>query len=268
MDRKWVLGLFFALAALIISSSALAQSAGISSQDLKMDATLLAMNLDKHDCKDCKDGDKKKDKETDAKLKDFGGFGGPGVTYLNLDLSVLHPMAQDRGIKAFDDSMFLYTGLGGVIYKNFRFGGFGFGGGNSTEGSVGGHARHAHINMGGGGILGELNYTVNRYFGVQVGGMVGAGGMSLQAEGPDMGPTGKWSANKGVFMGYPYGGIWLAPTKWMWVQGNVGYMFTGLDTGGSTFTNKETGVHMTHGNIDGGLAANVLVLFGSNPNIK
>jgi len=267
MRKKLIMGLLLAFAAMVISLSAFAKSAAISSQDLKMDATMLAMNMAPAE-QNKKAKQEKKSAGCGLCKDDWGGFGGPMVNFLNLDLSVLHPMSNDRGIGKINDNMILYGGLGGAIYKSFRFGGFGFGGGSHSGGTVLGDKREAEFNIGGGGLFGEINYTVNRYFGVQVGGMVGAGGISLEAEGPDMGPTGKWSANKGVFMGYPYGGIWLAPTKWMWVQANAGYMFAQLDTAGSTFTNKETGVHMTHGNIDGGFGANVLVLFGSNPNIK
>lgn len=199
---------------------------------------------------------------------EWGGYGGPMFNYLNIDLSSLHPMDKDRGIGDINGNMILYGGLGGWIYKDFRFGGFGFGGSSDSRGTVSGAKRSAEFSIGGGGVFGEYNYTVNRYLGLLVGGMVGAGGIGLDAEGADLGPTGKWSGSGAFFLGYPYGGVWLSPVKWMWVQLNAGYLFCNTDTSGTGFTNKNTGVHMTHGDIDGGFMAGVQFLFGRNPNRK
>jgi hypothetical protein len=199
---------------------------------------------------------------------EWGGFGGPMFNYLNLDLSVLHPMAKDRGISNPGGDMLLYGGLGGWIYKDLRFGGFGFGGDSNSRGTVMGQKREADFAIGGGGVFGELNHTLTRNLGVQAGAMLGAGGVRLKAEGEDLGPLGKWSANQALFLAYPYAGIWLSPVDWMWVQLNAGWLFSGIDTSGPDFMNPYTGVHMTHGNIDGGFMGSVQFLFGRNPNHK
>jgi len=259
MSRKGALGFLCALFAMFLSFTAFAESGSGCGSDSNNKRPARASNHKQHEKKLPKYG---------MCPDEWGGFGGPMFNYLNIDLSSLHPMAQDRGIGDINGNLILYGGQGGWIYKDFRFGGFGFGGGSDSRGTVLGNQRSAEFSIGGGGVFGEYNYTVNRHLGLLVGGMAGAGGISLDAKGADLGPTGKWSANEALFLGYPYGGIWLSPVKWMWVQANAGYLFTNLDTSGAEFKNPYTGVHMTHGDIDGGFMAAVQFLFGRNPNIN
>jgi len=201
----------------------------------------------------------------------WGGFGGPMVHYVQLDLSATEPMTEDRGLSGFNDELYLIGGLGGLIYKDFRFGGFGFG--NSWEESgrdALGNRLSAEMSFGGGGVFFEYNTTLNRWAGFLAGSYLGAGGFDFEASGPDMdllGVDDDWSADGSVFMAYPYLGLWLAPTEWMWVQLDAGYLYFQLDTGGSEFEN-DFDIEMIDDDLMGGFQAGAKLLFGYNPAIK
>jgi len=206
-----------------------------------------------------------KEEEEDKGSGSWGGFGGAMIQYLPLDLSPLDPMTEDRRIDVFRSDLLLIGGQGGLIYQNFRFGGFGFGNSWDTADDVAGKRRSADMTMGGGGVFLELNNNLSSNAGLAIGTLLGAGSISLKASGNDLGGNGKWSANRSFFMAYPYVGFWLAPTQWMWLQANAGYMYFNMDTGGDEFENK-LGVEMVDGDIIGGFAANLTLNFGWNPN--
>jgi len=203
-----------------------------------------------------------------VELENFGGFGGPMLQYIQLDLDTFAPMTDDRGIDEFESQMLLIGGLGGVIYKDFRFGGFGFGNGQETSGRDAlGNRRSAEISMGGGGVFLEYNPAFNSRMGLALGSLIGAGGMDLEASGDDLGPDGDWNAQAGFFMAYPYLGVWAAPVEWMWVQVDAGYLYYNIDSDEDEFEN-DLGVEMIDGDITGGFSASLKLNFGYNPNAK
>ncbi|HUT53508.1 MAG TPA: hypothetical protein VM658_08965 [bacterium] len=201
-----------------------------------------------------------------AKSKDWGGFGGPMVQYFQLNVNPLEPMTRDRKIDNFDSGLILIGGVGGLINKDFRFGGFGFGFQDDVTGRVAGQHRRASMSFGGGGLLFEYNHAFNPMFGFDAGAMIGAGGIDLKATGLDLGPGKEWSENGTVFLAYPYLGIWGAPAKFFWVQLDAGYLYFDLDTGGSGYDN-ELNKDMVDGNLTGGFAASLKLNFGYNPNL-
>lgn len=205
------------------------------------------------------------DKLADMDASDWGGFGGPMLTYLWLDPGAFDPMTEDRDVDAFDSGILLVGGYGGAIYKNFRFGGFGFGNNLETSDRVGGKRRSAEISIGGGGVFLEYNASTLPNAGVSLGTMLGAGNMTFEASGNDLGGGGDWDASESFFMAYPYVGLWAGPAEWMWVELDAGYLFFNIDTGGSTWEN-DLGQDMIDGDINGGWQAALKVGFGLNPN--
>lgn len=211
---------------------------------------------------------KREHREHKAKANpEWGGFGGPIVQHLWIDLSVLDPMTNDRGLTPFNNNLVLVGGVGGVIHKNFRFGGFGFGGSQERADRVLGHRRSAEVSLGGGGLFMEYNQNLNPNAGVDLGLLVGAGSMDLSVTGPvtELGPDGKWSANGSFGLGYPYVGLWYAPTKWMWLQLDGGYLWFNLDSSRDSLRN-DMGVRMLSGDVNGGWGASLKINFGFNPN--
>ena len=211
-------------------------------------------------------------KRVDELSQDWGGFGGPLLMYFQLDREALDPMTRDRGVDRFESDMLLIGGLGGLIYQDFRFGGFGFGNSQDTaDRTDDGFRRSADMSMGGGGIFMELNRTVTPNFGLAAGVMLGAGNIRFKASGDDLsltpGEIGKWKADGSFFMSYPYLGFWLAPVNWMWVQLDAGYLFFDLDTSNSKWKNDH-GVKMVDGDLGGGFMAGLKLNFGYNPNAK
>jgi hypothetical protein len=194
---------------------------------------------------------------------DWGGFGGAGASYLPLDFGPLEPLTKDRGIDNFGP-LWTIGGMGGAIYKNFRFGGYGFGVSQRTDGEEDGHNLKAVINFGGGGLFGEYDFSLNKNFGLFVGAQVGAGGLSLSAKGADLGPDEKWSGDAGVFLAYPYLGFWLAPLDWMWVRLDGGYQYFHADLTGDEFRN-DLDVKMTDGNLKGNYQIGLNICFGYMP---
>lgn len=201
-----------------------------------------------------------------VKIEGLGGYGGPMVSYLWMDMSPLEPMTKDRGLDDFGGGMFLVGGSGGVIKDNFFIGGFGFGGSQQVSGKIDGGFGHgdAEIGMGGGGLIIEANSGKGQA-GVVLGAMLGAGGIWLEADGDDLGPDGEWDATSGVGIVYPYLGFWFAPTDWMFVQIDAGYMFFELDaTGGSYWSDSH--MDMVDGQLYGGPQANLKINFGTMGN--
>ncbi len=210
--------------------------------------------------------DEPADKKAPAASKDWGGFGAPLLMYFQLNKSPLEPMTSDRKIDNFDSGLILIGGVGGFIHNDFRMGGFGFGWHDEVSGRVGGEHRRAEMTLGGGGLFLEYNHAFNQYFGLDAGAMLGAGGLSLKATGPDLGPGKEWSENRTVFLAYPYLGAWAAPVKFFWVELDAGYLYFDLATSGSNFKN-ELGVRMVDPDLTGGFAASLKLNFGYNPNI-
>lgn len=208
-------------------------------------------------------------------LEHFGGYGGPMIYYMNLDLSPLDPMTEDLHMDSFEEDMLLIGGFGGMIYKDFRLGGFGFGNSQDTSGRDDLGNRHsAELSYGGGGIFMEYNHTLSPNFGLAGGAMLGAGRMSLEASGTDaVNGDWDWDADESFFMGNPYLAFWVAPTKWMWIQLDAGYLFFEMDTSGSKFENDSINTvsgdpyEMVDDDLGGGFQAALKINFGYNPNL-
>ena len=206
----------------------------------------------------------KKEKDENKAPSAWGGGGGPMLMYLTLDLSAFDPMTKDRGIDNFDNGLYLIGGKGGLIYQDFRFGGFGFG--NSWEKShpVAGKFANAEMSLGGGGLYLEFNHPFTSNLGAGIGAMLGAGSMNLSAKGKDLGPDGKWHANQSFFIAYPYVCLWGAPVPFMWLQLDAGYLIFDMDTSGSKFKN-DLKVKMVDGDINGGFQLALEIDFGYLP---
>ncbi len=215
------------------------------------------------------DRDKKK-AEREKEASYWGGFGGAGANYLMLDMSPFDPMTDDRDIDNFDP-LVTVGGLGGLIYKGFRFGGFGFGASQRTEDEVSGDHRKAVIDIGGGGLFFELDTTFSRKFGLFIGSNVAAGSIGLHAKGDDLstvlGEEGKFDANRAVFFANPYVGFWLAPTDWAWVRVDGGWNYFHVNTSSNQFEN-DFGVDMVDGPIKGNFQVGLNLCFGYIPKGK
>ncbi len=195
----------------------------------------------------------------------LGGFGGAFAGYMWIDLSPLDKLTEDRGIDEFDNFLMPIGGMGGMIYKDFRFGGYGFATIKQfTKDEVNGEDLSAEITTGGGGLLLEYNHALNNNFGILAGTMLGAIGVTIAAHGADLGGDEEWSETKGTYMALPYAGVWIAPVKYFWIQLTGGYLFFNLDDDEFKFHDLE----VLDGDLQGGWQANLNLLFGYNPNIK
>jgi hypothetical protein len=200
----------------------------------------------------------------------FGGYGGPLVGYLNLDLSCLDPMTRGRGLDGFPEDLVVVGGLGGMAYRPresegfWALGGFGFG---VPEQKVEDGDLEATMALGGGGLFLEFHQPVAAKGEVFLGAMVGAGAITLTAKGADLGLADgeDWSANRTFFLAYPYLGLGYAPAPWMRVTASGGWLFAGADLSGSDFEIENTGMDMTDGGLQGGPQAMVSVVFGYWP---
>ncbi len=208
-------------------------------------------------------GGKDKDK-SESHNNEWGGFGGPMVQYLTLDLSALDPMTDDRGIGDFDENITMIGGTGGMIHNNFRFGGFGMAGYQDESDLVALDRRKASMSLGGGGLFFESHHFLNDNAGLLAGFLLGAGNIELEAKGADMGPDEKWKVNESFLMFCPYVGIWYAPIDWMWIELDAGYQIFDIDTSDSDFRN-DLGVKMVDGDIAGGFQAGLKINFGWYP---
>jgi len=261
MKKKACLWLCAGLGILLIAGNGLAQSEMDLSFDLN-DGIYLAKGATAEPEKAKEIAEPAKQK---AKNPNLGGFGGPFAGYLCIDLSPLDKLTEDRDIDHFDNYLVTVGGLGGFIYKDFRMGGFGFSGiKNFTEDDVNGDDLSAEINLAGGGLLLEYNHALNNNFGILAGTMLGAIGVTIAANGSDLGGDDEWSETKGTYMALPYAGIWLAPTKYFWLQLTGGYLYFNLDDDEFEYHDME----VLDGDLQGGWQANLNFLFGYNPSIK
>ena len=257
--KKVLLGVF--VLTLLVSGAAMAQGPGSLSQDrllLMLIADGATAPAPATPATMPPKGEEPKHKKVELPA-DLGGYGGPMISYLWLDLTPTKPMTDKRGLDEFANGMFFYGGSGGVIKGNFFFGGFGFGGSQRVDDTVKGDSRSAEIDMGGGGLIIEANSGKGKA-GVVAGAMLGAGGISLSAKGDDLG--GDWNASSGVGLAYPYLGVWFAPTDWMFVQLDGGWMFFKLDATGGTYW-SDNHKDMVDGQIMGGPQVNLKLNFGT-----
>ena len=271
MQSKKSMLVLLAAAFMLVAGSAFGQSIFVNSaQDLNIspEMTLAQAGTAKaapaaHAKKELSPEEQAKREEAKKNLKYFGGFGGAGASYLPLNMDPFKPLTEDRDIDNFGP-LWTIGGRGGVIYKGFRFGGYGFGVSQGTEDEVAGDHRKAVIDMGGGGIFMELNTTGSRKAGLFIGSDIGAGSIALHAKGDDLGPEGKFDADRAVFFAYPYLGFWLAPTDWMWVRVDGGWNYFHINTTANEFEN-DLGIHMVDGPIKGNYQVGLNLCFGYIP---
>jgi len=204
----------------------------------------------------------------------WGGWGGPMVGFVNLDLSALDPMTDERGISSFNENLVTVGGLGGMVYSApdedgwWRFGGMGFAVNQSESNRVAAQNRKAEMNLNGGGVFLECHYPMGSRVDAAFGAMVGAGVLELKAEGDDLGIisiTGDndWSATESFFMGYPYAGLSYKVLDWMRVEATAGYLLMEADLSGTDYIIDDSGMKMTDGDILGGPQYALRLVFGS-----
>ncbi len=197
----------------------------------------------------------------------WGGFGGPMVAYLDVDLSCFDPVSEYPGTEGLKDGMALVGGFGGAVYKNFKFGGFGFGGNTAVSGAGLNSNREVLLTIGGGGVFLEYDYPVSGRLGVLAGAWLGAGRLSLNVKGLDSPPidsrVAKWTANGPFFMAEPYLGGRFNFTDWFWLQLDLGYLYLDLDS--SDFTNYGLGMDMADDDVNGAFQATLKIVYGFDP---
>jgi len=204
--------------------------------------------------------------------RNWGGWGGPLVAYLNLDLGALDPMTDDRGVPRFEENLFMVGGLGGAAYRPpdqkgwWYFGGMGFGMNQDESDKVAGQDRRAEMSLGGGGVFLEYHYPFGARVEGALGCLLGAGSLTLKAEGDDIGPVDddEWSENESFALYYPYGGVSVGVTKWMKLEAMAGYMFMQADLSGADYM-ADTGLDLTDGDVLGGPQYMVRIIFGFGP---
>ncbi len=252
MERKIVLGLGSLLLVATVLFSAPA-SAGVA-LDSKLDPAIVGDGGGHFSRLDMGDGDL-----NFGGFGGSGGFGGPTFTAITIDWEAFDPMTRGRGMGGFDQNIVLFGGMGGAIIDELRFGGFGWG--HSQEKSAEG--RFSKLEMGAGGFFAEWNPDLSPNVGLALGSQFGWGALEVQAGGADIGRT--VSESTPFFMAYPYLGFWTGPADWVWFKFDVGYMFMAMDIDENAMRTP-AGYHLTNGDPDGGVAVNMQVHFGHNPN--
>lgn len=221
--------------------------------------------------------------ERETEKKGTGGwFASPLMMYVAIDLTPLDPMTADRDLESFGPGFMLYGLMAGGIRKHWRFGGMFLTGYQRDTGMFNNNLHTAAIAFDGFGAFVEYNrehlserdrkYPTRIPYlreGWQVGCMVGGGELNLRATGGDLGylEEGRWSVSESIVVINPYAGIWLSPYDWIWVQLDLGYAMTGLDTEGAEYETN-SGLRMADDNLSGGLQIGLKLIFGENQNIK
>jgi len=201
----------------------------------------------------------------------WGGWGGPMIGMITLDMSALDPMTEDRGLSGFDNNMMVIGGLGSFTYSDpespgwWRFGGMGFGASQEEDENVGGDDREAEFSLGGGGVFVEYHHPLGARLDGALGGMMGAVSMNLHATGDDLGLLGDKDFRKvqTFFMGYPYGGLSFRIVDWMRMEAVAGYLFMDTDLSGRDYQIGDSGLDMTEGDVKGGPQYMLRLQFGA-----
>ena len=210
----------------------------------------------------------RKKRETPAWLKGkkVGGWGGPLVNHLQLNMRVFDPLTHERGLDRFDDAMFPVGGFGLARLGNLKIGGMGFGASQDESKRIAGDEREAEVNLGFGGLLLEYEADPHPKVGILVGAMLGGGGISLSAKGDDVTDK-EWSVDESFLAAYPYLGVSLKMLSFLRVEASYGWMFFDYSPGGYDY-NPGPGVKSVDGSLSGGGSAQVRVVFGFETKTK
>jgi len=111
-----------------------------------------------------------------------GGLGyNPGWIVPNVD--IINTQIKLLGIPEFSNSGFYTSGISGFMYlgflKQFRAGGFGFGGSTSNDISISGINKEAVYSISGGGLTIEYTLPYVRNWGISIGTIIGRGSLHL-----------------------------------------------------------------------------------------
>jgi hypothetical protein len=196
--------------------------------------------------------------ETPAWLKGktVGGWGGPTLNYLNLDMGIFDPLTDKRGLDGFKDVMYPVGGFGGGRIGALRIGGMGFGWDQRKSRGD----KKAEVSLGMGGMVLEVEGDVLPKLGIIGGAMLGGGNIKLSAKGPDL-AGGDWDQDEDFFVAYPYLGVSLKVLPFMRLEANYGWMFFDYSPGGADYR-PGPGVKAVDGSLDGGGSGQVRLVFG------
>ena len=182
----------------------------------------------------------------------FSGAGGPMLAFTTMDMGFINDRLAlvTHGYKEMDGPVVLWGGFGyGEVADRFKFGGFGFGGANEETGTFlhqGTRVRQdVSLSLGGGGLYTEYEavHVARRLEGSLCMG-IGFGGASLRID--QFGSNVQWNdlwnslnpdsiasrntfaiaMSRAFFMLVPEVGVKFFITRFMALEGRVGYMLT------------------------------------------
>lgn len=196
------------------------------------------------------------------KGKTVGGWGGPTVNYLNLNLDIFDPLTERRGLDGFHNDLWPVGGWGVGRIGPLRIGGMGMG----LEQRESHNLKKATMSLGlGGGVL-EVEGDVHPKVGLIGGAMLGGGAIHLTAKGPDV-TGGSWSEDETFFVAYPYAGLSVKVVDFMRLEANYGWMFFDYSPGGHDYE-FAPGKGALDGSLKGGGSAQVRLIFGYDYKVK
>ncbi|OGP57705.1 MAG: hypothetical protein A2V67_16505 [Deltaproteobacteria bacterium RBG_13_61_14] len=209
-----------------------------------------------------------KERKTPAWLKGktVGGWGGPTMNYLGLDLDVFEPLTEGRGLNEFHHDTWLIGGMGVGRIGPVRIGGMGFGDSQSQRKTVAGDERKATIDLAGGGGILELEGDLLPKVGLFGGAMLGGGNIRLSARGADLTDQ-EWDESETFFLAYPYGGLTVKVLPFMRLEATYGWLFFDYSPGGADYA-PGPGVKAVDGSLSGAGTAQVRLLFGYETKLK
>jgi len=196
--------------------------------------------------------------ETPAWLKgkSVGGWGGPTLNYLNLNMGIFNPLTEKRGLDGFKDVMYPVGGFGGGRIGPLRIGGMGFG----WEQHKSKGDQKADVSLGMGGLVLEFEGDVHPKVGIIGGAMLGGGSIHLSAEGPDV-DGGSWDETESFLAAYPYLGLSVKVLPFLRLEANYGWLFFDYSPGGRDYV-VGPGVKAVDGSLNGGGTGQVRLVFG------
>jgi len=211
-----------------------------------------------HHQEQAKEHEKKPEIKTPAWLKGktVGGWGGPTLNYLNLDMGLFDPLTDKRGLDDFKNVMYPVGGFGGGRIGPVRIGGMGFGWYQKRSKGD----KKAEVSLGMGGMVLEVEGDVLPKVGIIGGAMLGGGSLSLSAEGSDV-DGGSWDKTESFLAAYPYLGVSVKVLSFLRLEANYGWLFFDYSPGGRDY-DVGPGVKAVDGSLNGGGSGQVRLVFG------